>query len=57
MNYFNEFAKEAWGGRPLAPWIDHFNTVVQYHFAGGKVMPAPLTQPETYTPAEHQINP
>ncbi len=55
MNYFNEFAKEAWGSRPLTPWIDTFNTVVRYHFAGGKVMPPPLTQPETYTPNESQM--
>ncbi|WP_424767486.1 hypothetical protein [Paenibacillus sp. sgz302251] len=56
MNYFNEFAKEAWGGRSLMPWIDPFNTLVKYHFAGGKVMPPPITQPGTYTPSESQIN-
>jgi YhcN/YlaJ family sporulation lipoprotein len=55
MNYFNEFAKEAWGGRPLTPWIDPFNTVVSYYFAGGKVMPPPLTQPDRYTPNEAQM--
>lgn len=45
VNYFGEFAKEAWGGRPLSPWTDAFNTVVQYHFGGGNVMPEPITQP------------
>lgn len=56
VNYFNEFAKEAWGGRSLMPWIDLFNTVVNYHFAGGKVMPAPITQPGTYSPSESQMD-
>lgn len=58
INYFNEFAKEAWGSRSLTPWIDLFNTVVQYHFAGGKTMPKPITQqdrPWQYSPYEHQI--
>lgn len=44
VNYFTEFAKEAWGGRSLTPWIDQFNTVVKYHFDGGTVMPEPITQ-------------
>ncbi|WP_138754208.1 hypothetical protein [Paenibacillus sinopodophylli] len=56
MNYFNEFAKEAWGGRSLMPWIDTFNTVVKYHFAGGKEMPPPITQPGTYSPSEAQMD-
>ncbi|WP_051251504.1 hypothetical protein [Paenibacillus harenae] len=56
MNYFNEFAKEAWGGRSLMPWIDQFNTVVKYHFAGGKIMPAPITQPGIYSPSEEQMD-
>ncbi|WP_139994789.1 YhcN/YlaJ family sporulation lipoprotein [Paenibacillus paridis] len=56
VNYFNEFAKEAWGGRPLMPWIDQFNTVVKYHFAGGKEMPKPITQPGTYSPSEAQMD-
>lgn len=55
MNYFNHFAKEAWGGRSLMPWIDQFNTVVKYHFAGGKEMPPPITQPGTYSPSEAQM--
>ncbi|GKU76131.1 hypothetical protein [Paenibacillus sp. L3-i20] len=55
VNYFNQFAKEAWGGRSLTPWIDSFNTVVQYHFAGGNVMPEPITQPGRYTPSESQM--
>ncbi|CAM4109323.1 hypothetical protein L1N85_11745 [Paenibacillus alkaliterrae] len=56
INYFNEFAKEAWGGRSLMLWIDQFNTVVKYHFAGGKVMPPNITQPGTYTPSERQMD-
>ncbi|MBD2868455.1 hypothetical protein [Paenibacillus arenilitoris] len=56
MNYFNEFAKEAWGGRSLMPWLDTFNTVVKYHFAGGKVMPKPITQPGVYSPSEEQMD-
>ncbi|MCA0757777.1 YhcN/YlaJ family sporulation lipoprotein [Paenibacillus sp. N4] len=55
VNYFNEFAKEAWGGRSLMPWIDTFNTVIKYHFAGGKIMPPPLTQPGTVSPSESQM--
>ncbi|WP_054023101.1 YhcN/YlaJ family sporulation lipoprotein [Bacillus sp. FJAT-28004] len=56
VNYFNDFAKEAWGGRSLMPLIDKFNTVVKYHFAGGKDMPPPITQPGTYSPSEAQMN-
>ncbi|MGO4181684.1 YhcN/YlaJ family sporulation lipoprotein [Paenibacillus sp. MCAF9] len=56
VNYFNDFAKEAWGGRSLMPHIDKFNTVVKYHFAGGKDMPPPITQPGTYSPSETQMN-
>lgn len=56
VNYFNHFAKEAWGGRSLMPWIDQFNTVVKYHFAGGKEMPPPITQPGTYSPSESQMD-
>lgn len=39
---FIELAKEAWGGRPLAPWIDQFNIIVQHQFVGGNVMPSPI---------------
>jgi len=46
-NQFNELAKEAWGGRPLAPWIDKFNIVVQHQFAGGKIMPSPIVDPQS----------
>ncbi|OBZ13655.1 MULTISPECIES: YhcN/YlaJ family sporulation lipoprotein [Bacillales] len=56
VNYFNEFAKEAWGGRSLMPWVDSFNKIVKYHFAGGKEMPAPITQPGTYSPSEAQMD-
>lgn len=56
VNYFNEFAKEAWGGRSLTPWIDTFNTVVQYHFAGGKVMPTPITLPGANLRNEKKLN-
>ncbi|OBR63197.1 hypothetical protein A7K91_24890 [Paenibacillus oryzae] len=55
VNYFNEFAKEAWGGRSLAPWTDSFNTVVQYYFDGGSVMPKPITQPGRVSPQDWQM--
>lgn len=44
VNYMSEFAKEAWGGRSLTPWIDTFNIVVQYHFANGTIKPKPITR-------------
>ncbi|MFD0588752.1 hypothetical protein ACFQZE_12195 [Paenibacillus sp. GCM10027627] len=56
MNDFNEFAKEAWGGRSLTPWIDPFNAVVKHHFGGGTVMPEPITQQGQYTPSESQMH-
>ncbi|MEK3885358.1 hypothetical protein [Paenibacillus sp. PL2-23] len=54
-NYFTEFAKEAWGGRSLTPWIGKFNEVVQYHFDGGKVMPLQITMPGQNVPNEYQM--
>jgi len=45
-NQFNELSKEAWGGRSLTKWIDHFNVIVQHQFAGGKVMPTPIIDPQ-----------
>ncbi len=42
MYYMDEYAQEAWGNRPLDPWIDHFNILVQHQFSGGKVMPQSL---------------
>lgn len=57
VNYFNEFAMEAWGGRALMPWIDDFNTVVQYHFAGGKVMPTPINQLKSKRPIDASSTP
>lgn len=56
VNYFNEYAKEAWGGRSLMPWVDSFNTLVQYHFAGGKEMPTPITLPEVNRSSEQHMN-
>ena len=53
-NYFAQFAKEAWGGRSLTPWIDKFNEVVQYQFDGGMVMPKQITIPGQNTPTEWQ---
>jgi len=44
VNELNEYAKEAWAGRSLAPWIDAFNTLVKHQFAGGKTMPTPLRE-------------
>lgn len=42
VNELNEYTKEAWGGRPLEPWIEEFNVLVKHQFAGGKIMPQPL---------------
>jgi len=42
MFYMDEYAQEAWGNRPLDPWIDHFNILVQHQFSSGKVMPQSL---------------
>jgi len=44
VNELNEYAKEAWAGRPLTPWIDAFNTLVKHQFAGGKTPPVPLAE-------------
>ncbi|MFD0962033.1 hypothetical protein [Paenibacillus chungangensis] len=50
VNYFNEFAKEAWAGRSLLPWVQQFNTVVQFHFDGGAVRPEAISQPAEPNP-------
>jgi len=42
VNKFAQFAREAWGSRSLTPWLDDFNTTVQYHFADGVKQPAPF---------------
>ena len=42
VNKFVQFAREAWGGRSLTPWLDDFNTTVQYIFADGVKEPAPF---------------
>lgn len=42
VNEMTEFAKEAWLGHSLTPWVDDFNTLVKYQFDGGVEMPVPL---------------
>lgn len=54
-NYFVGFAQEAWAGRSLQPWIDQFNTVIQYEFDGGTTKPAPITTPGQYSPQRWQV--
>lgn len=44
VNELTEYAREAWGGRPLSPWIEAFNTLVKHQFAGGDTLPTPLAQ-------------
>jgi len=44
VNEMLEYAKEAWAGRPLQPWLGEFNTLVSYHFADGRTMPVPMQQ-------------
>jgi hypothetical protein len=41
-NEMVEYAKEAWSGRPLYPWIDQFNILMRHQFANGQIMPIPL---------------
>lgn len=55
-NYFVEFAKEAWAGRSLTPWVDLFNKVIQYEFDGGTERPAPITTQGQYSPQDWQMN-
>ncbi len=42
INKFNEYAREAWMHRSLAPWIKDFNTTVQFYFDDGEKAPAPI---------------
>ncbi|WP_336773685.1 hypothetical protein [Paenibacillus sp. MMO-58] len=39
VNELNEYAKEAWMNHSLTPWLQDFNTLVKYQFAGGDIMP------------------
>lgn len=55
FDYMNEFAIEAWGGRSLSPWLDRFNTVVQYFFAGGTALPQPLDTTDLTSPSDSQF--
>lgn len=54
-NYFVRFAQEAWAGRSLTPFVDSFNQVIQYEFAGSPDRPAPITAPGHYSPQDWQI--
>ena len=42
VNEMTEYAKEAWGGSSLTPWVEPFNILVKHQFAGGKIMPQSL---------------
>ncbi|PZD95061.1 hypothetical protein DNH61_15615 [Paenibacillus sambharensis] len=42
VNEITEYAKEAWAGRSIDPWLNQFNVLVKHQFAGGKIMPVPL---------------
>ncbi|GGG16236.1 hypothetical protein [Paenibacillus abyssi] len=44
VNEMVDYAKEAWLGRPLEPWVDSFNILVKYQFDGGKTMPTPISE-------------
>jgi hypothetical protein len=39
VNELNEYAKQAWMNHSLTPWLQDFNTLVKYQFAGGNIMP------------------
>jgi len=43
VNEMTEYAKEAWGGSSLTPWVEPFNILVKHQFAGGQTMPLPLS--------------
>ncbi|WP_341281265.1 YhcN/YlaJ family sporulation lipoprotein [Paenibacillus sp. FSL H8-0537] len=47
VNQMNDYAVESWGGRPLTPHVDAFNTLVKYQFIGGKEMPKPIQSKKT----------
>ncbi|MFF2482973.1 hypothetical protein [Paenibacillus sp. NPDC058071] len=46
VNQLNEYAKQAWMNRPLAPWTEDFNHLVKHQFAGGQVMPSQILEYE-----------
>ncbi|MUT65336.1 YhcN/YlaJ family sporulation lipoprotein [Paenibacillus sp. NEAU-GSW1] len=46
VNQMNEYAKQAWMNRSLAPWTDDFNNLVKHQFAGGQKMPAQIIEYE-----------
>lgn len=43
VNETLQYAKEAWAGRPLAPWVRSFNVLVKHQFAGGDELPVPIS--------------
>ncbi|WP_208543867.1 hypothetical protein [Paenibacillus protaetiae] len=47
VNELNEFAKEAWLGHSLMPWLNDFNILVKHQFAGGQLMPGPIANKKT----------
>ncbi|MBD2847379.1 hypothetical protein IDH44_19430 [Paenibacillus sp. IB182496] len=41
-NEMVDYAKEAWLGHPLQPYLNNFNTMVKYEFAAGQTLPEPV---------------
>ncbi|MFD1955616.1 hypothetical protein ACFSL6_15970 [Paenibacillus thailandensis] len=47
VNEMGEYAKEAWLGHSLSPWLEDFNILVKHQFAGGQIMPDTITDKKT----------
>ncbi|XEC94103.1 hypothetical protein AB6A23_22640 [Paenibacillus tarimensis] len=44
VNEMTDYAREAWLGHSLTPWVNEFNTFVKYQFDGGKKMPISINE-------------
>lgn len=42
INEILQYAKEAWAGHSLTPWVQSFNVLVKHQFAGGDELPVPI---------------
>jgi hypothetical protein len=47
VNQMLEFAKQSWGGKPLAPLTPRFNRLMKYTFASSDEIPLPLYESGT----------
>lgn len=47
VNEMGEYAKEAWLGHSLGPWLDDFNILVKHQFAGGQILPESIVDKKT----------